>query len=116
MKLTFDYDKALTIVDGDVDLLKELIDLFNEQSKELLKNIEQAIEAGDAERLRNAAHTIRGALGNVGGVAAHEIGSELEQMGDQGDLKNAHEVFTRLRTEVSAFVNETATSERLMMK
>jgi HPt (histidine-containing phosphotransfer) domain-containing protein len=76
-------------VGGDLHLLRKLADLFLVDRPRVLGEIRDAIARGDAPRLRIAAHTLKGAVGNLGACAAFEAALKLEMMGRAGDLCSA---------------------------
>ena len=112
----FDKEKALAATDGDRELLAELIDLFKEQSPDLLDAIGRAIESGQAGQLQKAAHSIKGSTGSLGAMSAHEAASALETMGMNGQLEQAEEVFMKLKRRIREFKEKTAGLEELQAK
>lgn len=106
MTQAFDYEKALKIADGDEELLRELVSLFRGESPRFLADMERAIKAGQAEQLLQAAHTIKGSLGNLGAMAAYESALALEMMGRNGDLEQAEAEYVKLVAEVQMFEQE----------
>ncbi len=51
-------------LDGDFELFKELVEIFLTDSDKLIKNIEDAINDKDSEKIRKSAHTLKGAVSN----------------------------------------------------
>src|SRR4249920_569587 len=82
----FDLSKALNRVEGDLELLQEMVDLFLEEYPHMLKEIGHAITAGDAAALQHAAHTLKGSVSNFAADKATEASFALEKMGRQHDL------------------------------
>ncbi|MCE5315087.1 MAG: response regulator [Armatimonadota bacterium] len=95
-----DVNALMTRVGGDMDLLRELVSLFDENSNELLLEIGNAIEAQDASALRHAAHTLKGSTGNFATGKAYYAALRLEQIGRGADLTDAQEAFQDLKEEV----------------
>ena len=62
----FDRDAALERMDGDVELLKELVGLFLDECPQRMAEIREALTRRDATKLRQAAHTLKGSVGNFG--------------------------------------------------
>jgi len=81
---------------GDADLLKELVDLFFEESPRILSEIERAIAARDAAALHMAAHTLKGSVGNFMAHEAAEAALRLEKIARSGDLEDAGPAYTAL--------------------
>ncbi len=69
---------GLRRVAGRHSLYRSLLIQFAESQGDAASDIACAIEAGDLERARIRAHTVRGVAGNVGAQALHEAASELE--------------------------------------
>lgn len=105
MNRAFDHERALAVAGGDKDLLKELIFLFIGQSPGLLSAIADAVQTGDAFELEHTAHTIKGALVNLGAKSATETASSLEAMGANSDIEHALTTLHQLVMEVEAFEN-----------
>jgi len=109
---TFNYEKALSVCGDDVELLRELIDLFKQQSPQLMADIQKAIKATQPDKLARAAHTLKGSLANLGGTAACEIAHKLETMGLDNNITGAETLFQNLTREVEKFEHEAANLER----
>ena len=91
--------KALAKVIGlDEEEYLDCINLFIQVSKSDLNNLLSAIEEGCAEKVAAAAHSIRGASGNLGLVNLHETAKQIEEKGRQGILEGVVEP-THLLTE-----------------
>ncbi len=91
-----DVTALLERVDGDRELLAELVELFLEDYPAQLAEIKAAIDAHDPARLARAAHTLKGSISNFATGTAFEAARQLELMGRQGDLHGAREVYAQL--------------------
>jgi CheY-like chemotaxis protein len=80
---------ALACVGGDRQLLVEISRVFAAQCPRWLADIREAIAQGDASRLRHAAHTLKGAVGNFRARGAFDEAQRLETMGRDGNLASA---------------------------
>jgi signal transduction histidine kinase/DNA-binding response OmpR family regulator len=80
----FDRDALLARCEGDLDLLREVASIFLEESPRLLDNVASAVRAGDAGRLRAAAHALRGSLAYFGASAATAGARRLEELDASG--------------------------------
>jgi len=108
-----DRSVALARVDGDLGLLKEIVGLFMGDFPKLMAEIRTAVQNRDAAKLRRAAHTLKGSVGNFGAARAVEAALVLEMMGKSGDLSGveaAHarleDVMARVGPELAALVPE----------
>ncbi|MDH3602199.1 MAG: Hpt domain-containing protein, partial [Candidatus Tectomicrobia bacterium] len=92
------FDKTTTLhrVDGDRELLQEIVGLFGEECVQMMEAIHSAIRKQDALSLRQAAHTLKGEVSNFGAMAAVEAAMQLEMMGRDEKLADAEAVYTAL--------------------
>ncbi|MGH7225115.1 MAG: response regulator, partial [Gemmataceae bacterium] len=95
-----DRDEIHERVGGDMDLLRELIELFLTDCPRLWQNIRDALAQGDAHKLSRAAHTLKGSIGNFGAHAACEAAQQLELLAGEGDLTHAVEAVQKLEIEM----------------
>ncbi len=93
----FDDAAALMFAGGDRRLLRQVVGLFRSDAAARLRAIGRAIRAHDAEALRVAAHTLKGAAAAVGAGSSRALASALEQMGRAGELQGATPAFEELR-------------------
>src|SRR5436305_9509375 len=91
-----DYGQAISRVGGDADLLKELGVLFLEEYPQLLAQLHDAHQQGEAVRLEHAAHSLKGAVANFGAKEAVELAAQIEQLGNRGNLQAAGELLPAL--------------------
>jgi HPt (histidine-containing phosphotransfer) domain-containing protein len=93
--------KALAKVIGlDEEEYLDYIKLFIEVSKSDLDNLLRAIEEGCAEKVAAAAHSIRGASGNLGLIKLHETAEQIEEKGRQCILEGVVELAHLLTEEL----------------
>ena len=86
---TFDEAAALTYAGGDRRLLRQVVGLFRSDAVVRVRAIGRAIRARDAEAVRVAAHTLKGAAAAVGAGSGRALAASLEQMGRAGELQGA---------------------------
>ena len=97
----FDPEVALERVEGDEELLQELIELFFEQSPGLLSEVARAIEAKNAKVLQRSTHSLRGSAGNLAAENAQDAAAKLEEMAATGSFDNTGEAYDNLVVEVN---------------
>jgi len=95
---------VLARLDGDEDLLAELVGLFIQESPKLLAAIQQAIERADPKGLERAAHALKGSVGNFVIPTAVKAAQTLENMGRKGNLAAADTAYAVLQQEIAGFV------------
>jgi len=64
-----DREAMLATVEQDLELLRELVEIFLAESPGLLAQMRAGIRDRNAEAVERAAHTVKGAVGNFGGAA-----------------------------------------------
>jgi CheY-like chemotaxis protein/HPt (histidine-containing phosphotransfer) domain-containing protein len=96
----YDREQALASVEGDLELLKEVVTIFLEEYPKTIKDIRDAIDGTDSHRLNRSAHALKGSVGNFGARKAYDLALRLELMGKSGDLTGADEAFHVLADEM----------------
>ncbi|MFQ5855971.1 MAG: response regulator [Anaerolineae bacterium] len=111
-----DRTAMLDCVDGNVELLKRVVDVFLDHYPRQLSEVREAIATRDSTALEQAAHTFRGAVGNVGAKTAYNLASKLETIGRNSQLDGASAVLQDLEWEVErlrVFFSQPGWEERL---
>jgi CheY-like chemotaxis protein/HPt (histidine-containing phosphotransfer) domain-containing protein len=85
---------------NDTSLARRLVDLFLQDSGRLVGDIGLAIAARDAERLRRAAHTLKGSVSNFPAGSARDTAARMEAIGLDGDFAAAEEMLPLLEKEI----------------
>ncbi|MBI4517040.1 MAG: Hpt domain-containing protein [Deltaproteobacteria bacterium] len=100
MDAVLDMDTALERLEGDHDLLRELVQLFLEEVPDLTRTIHGAVEQRQAKALQQAAHSLKGAAANLSATAVAESAKRLEHMGRDNDFSQAPEALAALQTNL----------------
>jgi signal transduction histidine kinase/CheY-like chemotaxis protein len=96
----FDRKRTLMNVDGDLELLKEVVRLFMEEYAKFLAEIRDAVDGGDAQGFYRAAHALKGSVCNFGAHNVIDLALRLEMMGKNDNLNGAPEEFNLLADEM----------------
>jgi len=96
-----DWSEAMGAVNGDRELLKDVVEAFLEESPRQLSEIRQALDVEDFELLRRAAHTLKGSMRIFGAHVANEHAMRLESMGRDHTLDDATEALAVLERELA---------------
>jgi HPt (histidine-containing phosphotransfer) domain-containing protein len=96
----FDREQLLASVEGDGELLQDIIDLFLAETPKKLAKIQNAITEKDAGRLQRAAHELKGSVSNFGAPTAVDLALELEGLGKGFKFVGALDVFNILVEEM----------------
>ena len=91
---------VMDAVDGDKDLVRELVNDFLEIYPVQLDELMHAVEKSDAQQIERKAHLFKGSVGNFGVEAAHKLAYQLEKMGREEKLDNAGSVMNELYEEM----------------
>jgi two-component system, sensor histidine kinase and response regulator len=100
-----DFAMALRWVDGDHELLAELIEIFLEDCPRRLQELEQAVKEGNANGVRQAAHSLKGMVAGFGAGPAHGLAQEMENLGKAGDLSKTSDLLPTLLREFARVMN-----------
>jgi PAS domain S-box-containing protein len=95
-----DPKELLERVEGDRDLLADMIRLFRAEALSLLQTLREAVEKNDASAISRASHTLKGALGNFGPGPAYQAAQNMDEMARTGDVKAANALLSVLESEI----------------
>lgn len=102
----FDRESVLEMVDGEVEFVQELVEIFLEDLPTQLAAIRDGLANNDATTVQLIGHRLKGSLGNLGGRRAQYSMQILEQQARQGDLEGISELFAECELELQAFQDE----------
>ena len=100
--LVIDWKQALEGVDGDRQLLADVIGAFLESLPIVATAIDAAVRSGQAHALERSAHTLKGELMAIGAIPAAESVRKLEMFGRENALTDANAVFAELQQQLAA--------------
>ncbi|HEY6291275.1 MAG TPA: Hpt domain-containing protein [Terriglobia bacterium] len=113
--LVFDRAVALDRVEGDWELLREVIGIFLECCAPMLAEVWQASARGDMKATERAAHALKGSLASLAANEAWGLAAELEELareaGRQGmpaAFKRLEQALERLRPSLQAVLESAA--------
>ena len=86
---TLDYEGLVERLDGDHELAEDILSDFMEDIEKGHLQLGEAIQAGNAARVSEISHTIKGASANAGAEGLREAMSQIERAARHGDLKEA---------------------------
>lgn len=109
------YNELLALMEGDRDLLVELIEVFFEDAPQRVEAVRRALADRDAEALYKAAHALKGSAGNFGAPSINVVGraNRLEALARENDLDAAALEFEFLEPDVNQLVAELAVARTL---
>ena len=102
----FNRSLALDRVGGDEELLREVAQLFLREYPPLLIQIREAVQRADADRIMEAAHTMKGSLATLGAEAGAQTAFQLELMGRKHLLDGSHSACRALEEQLDQLDEE----------
>jgi HPt (histidine-containing phosphotransfer) domain-containing protein len=96
----FDPEALWDRVDGDKELLRELVMIFAEEGPKMLARIEDAIRHGSASDLEKSSHKIKGSVLQFSAHGASGVALQLEEMGRSGSVTGAESLLRLLKKEI----------------
>ena len=96
-----DWSIAEQRIPGGREAVRELGQLFNEQSVKLMSELREAMASNNAVTLRRAAHTLKGSSVYFGAESLSQAALALEMIGRSDDLKDAPAAFEVLEAELT---------------
>jgi HPt (histidine-containing phosphotransfer) domain-containing protein len=100
-----DFSAALRWVDGDRELLTELIAIFLEDCPKRLQELDHAVKEDNANGVRQAAHSLKGMVAGFQARSAHGLANEMEILGKAGDLSQASDLLSIFLLEFDRVMN-----------
>ncbi|MBN2339802.1 MAG: Hpt domain-containing protein [Acidobacteria bacterium] len=101
-----DLDVALSHVDGDRMLLRELSEIFIEDYPRMLAEMQNSVLGRDHATLERLAHTLKGRLAYFGAGEARDGAADLETMGRERDLAGAWKSLEELESAMAGVLRE----------
>lgn len=107
-------DQLLTLDDGELGLLKEMLDLFKADTPDRIRAIEVTLATGELADMADVAHAIKGAAGTMGAPRLRGIAAELEGSGRKGSflidpallLEQLKETYADAVVALETFINQ----------
>lgn len=103
---SMDLDVALSHVDGDRELLRELSEIFIEDYPRMLEEMQNSVLGRDYATLERLAHTLKGRLAYFGAAEARGSAADLETMGREKDLAGAWKSLEELGSAMTGVLRE----------
>ena len=95
----FDEDLLMARVDGDLELLRKVIEMFKLDCPRLLSQMQQAVTKQDTSALKRSAHSFRGGVAIFTTKSAYQTAEKLEQMATESNMAGAEKALLALRAE-----------------
>ena len=83
---------------GDMDMIKEILQMYLDTTSGDVAQLEQVIQTGQADAIVRVAHGIKGASGNVGADLAMTCAAVIEKAARSGDVQTAAAAWPSMKT------------------
>jgi two-component system, sensor histidine kinase and response regulator len=101
-------EAALGRTGGDRELLRELCEVFLDETPSLLDELERSMEEGETAGVCRIAHKLKTSAGTIGGIKACEAALATEQFARTQQMKSVRGLGLTLRAEVTSLRNAVA--------
>jgi two-component system sensor histidine kinase/response regulator len=101
-----DWRTALEGVDGDRDLLKSVIEVFLDESQQLLQELVEAIQTRNAAAVRSRGHSLKGAMLGVGAFSTADLAQIIELQVTEESMEALHTPLQNLEQEYQQITEE----------
>ena len=99
MDAPVDWDRFMSIADGDAEFAGELVQLFIDSGDAALAEIRAALRRGDLPAIGRAAHAFKGSSANIRARPASEAAERLEKAARAGTVEQLASLEAALREE-----------------
>jgi CheY-like chemotaxis protein len=99
--VAFSYDAILRRVEGDHELLQEIIGMFFSETPQLLATIQESIARSDGKALQQTAHSLKGVVSSFDAQTARDAALRLEVVGRTEDWGTAESAWAQLEKEIA---------------
>jgi len=97
----FDEAALLARFDGNRKLLESLARTFREDCPKMRARIRKSLQTRDMRGLAEAAHALKGSVGNFGASSAFDSARKIEMTARQGTLDGAWEMYAALEDDIA---------------
>jgi CheY-like chemotaxis protein len=91
-------------VEGDTELLAEMVELFLDSAPRLLEEISAGVEHRDSRAVQLSAHALKGAMQSLGAMPGARAALRLETTGMTGDMSHADDTLIALKEEFDRLI------------
>lgn len=109
----FDRAALASRLEGDEELVLEIVALFAEDAALQLAKLRAAVGASELRQAARIAHTVKGAAANVSALRIFEVAIRAEQAAEGGDADACLAAVGELQDELRAF-KETVRAQGLL--
>lgn len=105
-KVIIDISAVMERVDNDLELLETLMEILKSDAPQKVSALREAVATRNASEVRELAHSLKSALGNLGSVIAYRIAVELEKAALQVQFDRLQPLLGELEEAIQEFYTE----------
>lgn len=110
----FDRLRALKLANDDLDLLLELLEVFDEEADDYMSQMKLAVQLQKSSDLSQAARALEHSSSNIGAIEIKRLSAEIIDSVQQEGLSNIGKTLQDLQAALEAFAREVASYEKSM--
>lgn len=92
-------DMAELIEEIDADMVPVVFESFLDDTKNIMENLRNTLESGQADLLRKSAHKVKGCCTTLRAHTAAALAKRIEQAADKSDLQAAGQILDEFAAE-----------------
>jgi len=105
-KAGFDFEELLARVENDRELLRDLLLVFKEEFPLHHEALREAVTRGDAKRVAEEAHSLKGMLSNLSAHESAKAAARLELLARSGESSDFGQLFAEFDRVTSGLLPE----------
>ena len=90
----------------EVEDVNELLELYDDRTSSDLKTLKISLDAGDAQRIHETAHSIKGSSGNIGLNDLYDLAREIDDRARVNNLNGLEVLIQDLSAKFRKLVRE----------
>ena len=94
--MVLDVKDFLARVEDDIELARELAELFTTDASAKIILLREAVAKGDADAIEKLAHSMKGASANLSANKVHDLAWQMERAGAAGTLSGVESLLGQL--------------------
>lgn len=92
-------DGIFELMDGDSELLVDLVDTLAESTPELMSDLQAGVAENNPDQIRNSAHALKSSNAQLGALNFAKLCQEMESIGKEGQLDDAEKILELIKDE-----------------
>lgn len=90
-------ESIISLADGDIEFLRELLRLFTDRSPTLIEDMSSALHENNLVKLEHSAHALKGTAGNLGAFRMMRLCERVEFNSKDGKISDSSVIISKLR-------------------